>query len=142
MVFEVHICKKAFRCEKNEVSKPTFTLNERPLAMRYRKASLNAPVKGNLRVEFTESGLTSYTDLELLIRYFRSIGLNAMIRRHFGADSLSGDYGVVPMMRLVLGLLVVGGRRLRHVEFVRGDELFHRFCGLTTLPSRRTLSRL
>ena len=140
-VFEVHTCKKAFRCGVKEVSTSSFNLNERPLAVRYRKASLNARVKGNLRVEFTESGLTSYAGLELLLRYFRSIRLNALIRRHMGTGLFGGDYGVIPMVRLVLGLVIVGGRRLRHVEFVRGDGLFHRFCGLACLPSRRTLSR-
>lgn len=109
--------------------------------MRYRKASLSAPVKSDLRVEFTESGLTSYAGLELLIRYFRSIRLNEAVRRHLGGASLSGDYGVVAMVRLLLGLLIVGGRRLLHVDFVRGDTLFHRFCGLRHLPSARTLSR-
>ena len=104
--FEDHTCKKAFRCGVKEMSTSTFTLNERPRAVRYRKASLRAPVKSNLRVEFTESGLTSYAGLELLVRYFRSIGLNAMIRRHMGAARLDRDYGTIPMVRLVLGLVV------------------------------------
>ncbi len=109
--------------------------------MRYRKASLRAPVKSNLRVEFTESGLTSYAGLELLIRYFRSVRLNDSIRRHLGAVGLRSDYGIAAMLRLLLGLLTVGGRRLQHVDFVRGDVLFHRFCGLRHLPSARTVSR-
>lgn len=141
MIREVHTCEKAFRCGVKELFTTAFTPNERPYAMRYRKASLSAPVKSNLRVEFTESGLTSYAGLELLIRYFRSIGLNGMIRRHLGVLSLPGDYGVVAMVRLLLGLLVVGGRRVWHVDFVRGDILFHRFCGLRRLPSGRTVSR-
>jgi hypothetical protein len=37
--------------------------------------------------------------------------------------------------------VIVGGRRLRHLDFLRGDLLFERFCGLTVLPSLRTLSR-
>jgi hypothetical protein len=102
---------------------------------------LSVPVKGDLRVEFTESGLTSYAGLELLIRYFRSIRLNETIRRHLGTAGLRGDYGSPPMVRLVLGLLIVGGRRLMHVDFLRGDVLFRRFCGLRHLPSARTLSR-
>jgi hypothetical protein len=109
--------------------------------MRYRKASLSAAVKSDLRVEFTESALTSYAGLELLIRYFRSIRFNDAIRRHLGGASARGDYGTVAMLRVLLGLLIVGGRRLLHVDFVRGDVLFHRFCGLRFLPSARTLSR-
>jgi hypothetical protein len=38
-------------------------------------------------------------------------------------------------------LLIVGGRRLQHVSHLAGDPLLHRFCGLTQLPGRFTLSR-
>jgi hypothetical protein len=117
------------------------TQNERPRAVRYRKADLSSSVKNDLRVEFTEEGLTSYAGLELLIRYFRSTGLNEAIRRHLYTVSLRGDYAPVSMMRLLLGLLLVGGRRLRHIEFLRGDPLVLRFCGLRRLPSARTVSR-
>jgi hypothetical protein len=109
--------------------------------MRYRKALLRAPVKSDLRVEFTELGLTSYAGLELLIRYFRSVRLNDLIRRHLGAVGFQSDYGIAAMLRLLVGLLIVGGQRLQHVDFVRGDVLFHRFCGLRHLPSARTMSR-
>jgi hypothetical protein len=102
---------------------------------------LGAAVKNDLRVEFTESGLSSYAGLELLTRYFRSIRLNKLIRRHFWGVNLPGDYGSVAMIRIVLGLLIVGGRRIRHLDFVRGDVLFERFTGLIRLPSLRTLSR-
>ena len=134
-------CKKAFRCGVKELLTTTSTHNERPLAVRQRKTNLRARVNGDLRVEFTESGLTSYAGLELLIRYFRSIRLSDAIRRHLGSAGLASDYGIVAMVRLFLGLLIVGGRRLMHVEFVRGDALFGRFCGLRCLPSARTLSR-
>jgi hypothetical protein len=102
---------------------------------------LGTAVKQDLRVEFTESGLSSYAGLELLARYFRSIRLNKLIRRHVGGILLPGDYGTVAMIRIVLGLLIVGGRRIRHLDFVRGDVLFERFTGLIRLPSLRTLSR-
>ena len=109
--------------------------------MRYRKADLGTAVKNDLRVEFTESGLSSYSGLELLTRYFRSIRLSDLIRSHFRGMILPGDYGNVAMIRIVLGLLIVGGHRIRHLDFVRGDVLFERFTGLTRLPSLRTLSR-
>lgn len=117
------------------------TQNERPRTVRYSKADLTTSVKNDLHVECTESGLTSYAGFELLIRYFRSIGLNDAVRRHLARGSLPGDYGTVAMLRLVVGLLVVGGRRLRHIEYLRGDALVLRFCGLTRLPSVRTVSR-
>jgi hypothetical protein len=109
--------------------------------VRYRKADLGTAVKNDLRVEFSESGLSSYAGLELLTRYFRSIRLNHLIRRHVGGILLPGDYGTVAMIRIVLGLVIVGGRRIRHLDFVRGDVLFERFVGLIRLPSLRTLGR-
>jgi hypothetical protein len=45
------------------------------------------------------------------------------------------------MLRLVLALVIVGGRRLRHVEFLRGDPMIERFTGLQKLPTARSLSR-
>ena len=107
--------------------------------MRRRKADLSRRVNRELRVEFSESGLTSYAGLELLIRYLRRIDFNGLIRQHL--TGLARDFGVTAMVRVVLGLLIVGGRRLQHVTHLVGDPLFHRFCGLAQLPGRFTLSR-
>ena len=109
--------------------------------MRRRKADLSRRVNRELRVEFSESGLTSYAGLELLIRYLRGIDLNQLIRQHLPAAGLAGDFGATAMVRVLLGLLIVGGRRLRHVTYVVGDPLIQRFCGLAHLPGRLTLSR-
>jgi hypothetical protein len=54
---------------------------------------------------------------------------------------LPGDFRFLAMVRLVLVLVIVGGRRLRHVEFLRGDPIIERFTGLRTLPQARTMSR-
>jgi hypothetical protein len=94
-----------------------------------------------LRVEFTGSALTSYAGLELLLRYFRAIRLNRLLRDQLAGSRLRGDFGIEAMVRVVLALVIVGGRRLRHLGYVAGDPLIHRFCGLAHLPSARTLSR-
>ena len=52
-----------------------------------------------------------------------------------------GDCGPVVMVRLVVGLLVVGGRRLRHLGCVQDDPLFRRFSAVQVVPTARTLSR-
>jgi hypothetical protein len=102
---------------------------------------LSRRVNGDLQVEFTASGLTSYAGLELLLRYLRATGLNALLRQQLAGARLRGDFGAIAMVRVVLGLLIVGGRRLRHLGYLSGDPIFHRFCGLAHLPSPRTLSR-
>jgi hypothetical protein len=74
-------------------------------------------------------------------RYLRAIRFNTLIRRAFRGVALGGDFGVVAMVRLLIGLLVVGGRRLEHVAYVANDPLFRRYCRLRVLPTARTVSR-
>jgi len=109
--------------------------------VRRKKADLRARVNHNLGIEFTAEGLTSYAGLELLIRYLRRIGWNDQLRRHLSAVAPGGDFGTVSLCRAILGLLVIGGRRLRHLGFLRGDPLLQRFCGLRDLPTDRSVSR-
>lgn len=109
--------------------------------MRRRKLDLQARVNGNLALEFSDLSLTSYAGLELLNQYLRRIGFNALIRQAFGGTRGGCDFGVVPMVRLLIGLLVVGGRRLRHVAYVQDDPVFQRFCQLQVVPTARTVSR-
>ena len=109
--------------------------------MRRRRRDLSRRVNGELRVEFTGSGLTSFAGLELFIRYLRGIGFNSLIRDHLSGMMSRSDFGMVAMVRLLVGLVIVGGWRLRHVAHVAGDPLIHRLCGLAHLPSARTVSR-
>lgn len=109
--------------------------------MRRRNTDLQARVNGNLALKFGEVNLTSYAGLELFNRYLRTMRFNDLIRTAFRGARLGGDFGVVAMVRLLLGLLVVGGRRLDHVAYVADDPLFLRFCRLRVLPTARTVSR-
>jgi hypothetical protein len=102
---------------------------------------LPARVNGDLPLEFSDVALTSYAGLELFGRYLRRTGFNALVREVFRGNAGWGDYGVVAMVRLLVGLLVVGGRRLRHVAYVADDPVFRRFTGLRCLPTARTVSR-
>ena len=108
--------------------------------MRRKKADLRGRVNDNLEMEFTAEGLTSYAGLELMMRYLRKINWNKQLRRHLGAVVSGGDFGVVSLSRVILGLLVVGGRRLHHLSFLKGDALLQRFCGLRDLPTDRSVS--
>jgi len=109
--------------------------------VRHRKLDLQARVKGDLALEFSDVTLTSYAGLELFARYLRRTRFNAMVRDIFSGTTLGGDYGVVAMVRLLLGLLVVGGRRLRHIAYLADDPLVRRFTALQQLPTARTVSR-
>ena len=109
--------------------------------MRLRKAELRGRVKADLALRFTRSGLTSLAGLELVRRYFRQLELARRIRRHVSGTVPPTDYGVVGMVLLLLTLLIVGGRRVRHVSYLAGDPLVARLSGLTRLPTARTIGR-
>lgn len=109
--------------------------------MRLRKADIRRRVNGNLGLRFVSSGLTSYAGLELVRRYFRSLGLTLRLRRHLEGKIPATDFGIVPMVLVVLALLLSGGRRLRHLMYLAGDPLVLRLCGLKRLPTARTVGR-
>jgi hypothetical protein len=102
---------------------------------------LYARVNGNLQLEFADVALTSYAGLELFGRYLRATGFNAVVRDAFAGAPSWGDFGAVAMVRLMVGMLVVGGRRLRHLAYLQDDPLFRRFCHVRVVPTARTVSR-
>lgn len=126
---------------EREVQPKPSNHNERPLKVRRRKSDLIARVNGNLEFEFGEVALTSYAGLELFGRYLRAIRFNKLVREAFSGSGAWTDFGAVAMIRLLVAMLVVGGRRLRHLAYVQNDPLFQRFCGLQQLPTARTVSR-
>ncbi len=107
--------------------------------MRLRVMGLGRVVKRAWAIEFVRDQLTSYGGLELLRHYFQLIGLNRRIRQGFREHDLGGDYGCVRLVLLVVGLLVVGARRLKQLRYVAQDPLFARLCGLARIPTDRTV---
>jgi hypothetical protein len=109
--------------------------------MRLGKRSSQVRVNHDLKIEFAQQKLTSYSGLELLDRFLRGLDLDGRLRQAFAKQAISGDYALPSMIRLLLGLLWVGGRRLSHVDYVRNDPLVCRLARLHFLPHERTLSR-
>ena len=109
--------------------------------MRRRKLDLPARVNGDLQLDFGDVALTSYAGLELFARYLRRTRFNRLVREAFAGTAPWGDYGLVTMVRVLIGLLIVGGRRLRHLMYVEDDPLFRRFAGVRVVPTARTVSR-
>ncbi len=54
---------------------------------------------------------------------------------------IGGDLRMRAVVLLVVGMLLVGGRRLRHLAFLQDDPVFVRFAGLAVAPTARSLSR-
>lgn len=109
--------------------------------MRRRKTDLHARVNGHLPLEFADVRLTSYAGLELFGQYLRTRRFNQLVREAFADLPRWGDFGTVAMVRVVVGLVIVGGRRLRHVAHVADDPIFQRFSTVRVVPSARTVSR-
>lgn len=110
--------------------------------MRKGKRGFRAQVKSDLHIEFGDENLTSYAGLELVRRFVRALGLRKMLREAEQRLPLTGDVGLCGLVLLVVAMLLAGARRLSHVSFLANDPLVRRFCGLKSLPSDRTLSRL
>src|ERR1700687_4188505 len=88
--------------------------------MRWKVRRLWRAIRQELPIQFGHEQLTSYGGLELVRRYFQLIGLNARIRRALGKHA-GGDYGGSHLVLLVIGLLVVGARRLQHLGYLAND---------------------
>ncbi len=106
--------------------------------MRLKVRSLRQVVKGDLPIEFVPQRLTSYGGLELVRRYFRKLAIVTRLRAALAA--VPSDYGSARLALLVIGLFYVGARRLEHLQYLVGDPLVARFCGLARLPTARTVS--
>jgi len=106
--------------------------------MRLKVRSLRQAVKGDLHIEFVPQRLTSYGGLELVRRYVRTLALVTRLRTALAA--IPSDYGSARLALLVVSLFYVGARRLEHLQYLVGDPLVTRFCGLARLPSARTVS--
>lgn len=124
-----------------EVSSNPKLRKESPFRMRRGKRTLPLRVNGDLHLQFGDERLTSFAGLELMIRHLRAIDFSARVAKAFGRSAVAGDYPLVSMIRLVVAMLLVGARRVRHVRFLARDPMVRRFAGLRVVPEERTLSR-
>jgi Transposase DDE domain group 1 len=92
-------------------------------------------------IEFSEESLSAHAGLELFGRFLRAEGWLDRIREVFADRRFDSDYGSFRMTLLTVGLMLLGGERLSHLEQLRLDPVFHRFTSLFRLPSERTFSR-
>ncbi|MGA7271636.1 MAG: IS1380 family transposase [Acidimicrobiia bacterium] len=94
-----------------------------------------------MTIEFSEEALSAHAGLELFGGFLRAEGWLDRIREVFADRCFDSDYGSFRMTLVAVGLLLLGGERLAHLEQLRLDPVFHRFASLSRLPSERTFSR-
>jgi hypothetical protein len=79
--------------------------------------------------------------LELFRRFLNRSGFVDKLAAVFADRRFDSDYGSLRMALLVIGLLLVGGMRLRHARVMARDPLFLRFARLQRMPDERTIAR-
>ena len=109
--------------------------------MRLSRADFHSVCKSFFKIEFASQDITAFGGLELIGRYFRLIELGRTVRSVFARYDLGVDYRAIDMMLVIVVLILVGGRRLDHLNYLCEDPLVKRFCGLLRLPRERSVAR-
>ena len=107
--------------------------------MRLKLSRFRRNFNKDLPIEFTEKNLSSFGGLELFSRYLRRVELSRRVGKACRGKGIRSDYGSVRLVLVLVGMLLVGARRLEHLQYVCDDPMLLRFCGLRRLPSRPTI---
>jgi len=105
------------------------------------RADFHSACKGFFKIEFASQDITAFGGLELIGRYFRLIKLHRRVQSVFARYGVGGDYRAIDMILVIVVLILVGGRRLDHLNYLCEDPLVKRFCGLLRLPRERSVAR-
>lgn len=109
--------------------------------MRLSRADFRCACKSFLRIEFATQDITAYGGLEFIRRYLGLIKFSGRVQSVLGKYGLGGDYRAIDMILVIVGLILAGGRRLDHLNYLCDDPLVKRFCGLLRLPRERSVAR-
>jgi hypothetical protein len=109
--------------------------------VRIRRHLLRARVNPDLPITFSGERISAHGGLEVFGRFLWAIDLRARLERAFRGFGCEGDYGALRFIRCVVGLLLVGGRRITHLRVLERDPVLLRFAGLKRLPTDRTVVR-
>jgi len=109
--------------------------------VRIGKRGFEARIKGDLQIEFGDEKLTSHAGLELLRRFLRGLNFFSALRDSEKKLGVGGDFSFSKAVLTVVGMLLVGAKRVGHLAFIGNDPLFLRFAGLTVAPTARSLGR-
>lgn len=108
--------------------------------MRIRKDSIRGRVKSDLPIVFSDEKLSAYGGIELFRRFLDRSGFAERLQKVFSIRQFDGDYGSFRITLALMGMLLVGGTRLRHLRVLERDPLFLRFARLQRLPTDRTVA--
>jgi len=93
----------------------------------------------DIPITFSQEKISAHGGLEFVRRFLGAIGFHGRVQRAVRGQGRAGDYGFHRLLLSLIGLIVVGGRRVTHLAFLGVDPVFLRFCGLHRLPADRTV---
>lgn len=108
--------------------------------MKSSKTRIQSKVHRILPVRFEEQDLTSYAGLMIFQALFQRLGLKDKLRARLSGGT-SPAYGRPVIVLLLIVHLLLGGRRLREIDYLRDDPMVLRVMGLRRLPDVSTVSR-
>jgi hypothetical protein len=108
--------------------------------VRVSRVTIRGRVKADLPIVFTDEKLSAYGGLELFRRFVDRSGFTKRLKQVFAVRRFDGDYGSFRVVLTLIGMLLLGGTRLRHLRVLERDPLFLRFARLQRLPTDRTVS--
>ena len=106
--------------------------------MRIPKGEIRARVH-DLPITFSQESISAHGGLELVRRFLVRLDFRRRVQEAMKGHAREGDYGLVPILLAVMGLMIVGGARVTHLMFLGIDPVFLRFCSLHRLPADRTV---
>ena len=109
--------------------------------MKFSKTRIQSKVHRILPVRFEKQDLTSYAGLMLFQALFQRLGLKEKLRERLAGRGVSPAYGRPVIVLLLVVHLLLGGRRLREIDYLRDDPMVLRVTGLNRLPDISTVSR-
>jgi hypothetical protein len=81
--------------------------------VRRKKSAIRSRVKGDLPIVFTDEKLSAYGGIELFRRFIDRSGFSERLQKVFSIRQFDGDYGSLRITLALIGMLLLGGTRLR-----------------------------
>lgn len=112
--------------------------------MRLPESSARARARCLPQLKFEDQDLTSYAGLVVFQKFFDELKLRQLLKDccETVRSKTSRFYAHATILHCLLVHLLVGGRKLREMDYYRDDPLVLHTLGLNHLPSVPTVSRM
>lgn len=109
--------------------------------MKHSKSSVRCKTSRVAQLRFDEGQLTSFAGLAVVQQLLCDLNLNKRIARCFSHQTISPIYRTSTIVTVLVVLLLLGYRRIRHVKYIKDDPMVLRVLSVRQLPNDATISR-